>query len=36
LESVEQVVINREVVEGRAEPLYIHSDRRDEVENTAS
>ena len=36
LEGVDQIVINREVVEGRAEPLYIYSDRRDEVESTAT
>lgn len=31
LESVEEIVINREVVEGNAEPLYIHSDRREDA-----
>ncbi len=31
LEGVEEVVINREVVEGRAEPLYIYAERRDDV-----
>ncbi|MDX1581003.1 MAG: ATP-dependent Clp protease ATP-binding subunit ClpX, partial [Alphaproteobacteria bacterium] len=31
LEGVEEVVINREVVEGRAQPLYIHAERRDDV-----
>ncbi|MDJ0683371.1 MAG: ATP-dependent Clp protease ATP-binding subunit ClpX [Alphaproteobacteria bacterium] len=36
LEGVEEVVINKEVVEGRAEPLYIYSDRRDDVPSTAS
>ena len=36
LESVEEVVINKEVVEGRAEPLYIYSERRDDLESTAS
>lgn len=36
LEGVEEIVINKEVVEGRAEPLYIYSDRRDEVESNAS
>ena len=30
LESVEDMVVNREVVEGRAKPLYIYSDRREE------
>ena len=28
LEGVGEVVINNEVVEGRAQPLYIYSDRR--------
>ena len=31
LESVEEVMVNGEVVEGRAEPLYIYSDRADET-----
>jgi ATP-dependent Clp protease ATP-binding subunit ClpX len=31
LEGVGEVVINNEVVEGRAQPLYIYSDRRDDV-----
>lgn len=35
LESVEEVVINREVVEGRAEPLYIYAERRNDVESSA-
>jgi len=35
LESVEEVVINREVVEGRAEPLYIYAERRGDVESSA-
>ena len=35
LEGVEEVVISAEVVEGRAQPLYIYSERRDEVETTA-
>ena len=30
LESAEEIVsVNREVVEGRAEPLYIYADRRE-------
>ncbi len=29
--TVEEVVVNREVVEGRARPLFIHSDREREV-----
>ena len=35
LEAVEEIVINREVVEGRAEPLYIYSDRREDVGSSA-
>ncbi|MEC8173349.1 MAG: ATP-dependent Clp protease ATP-binding subunit ClpX [Pseudomonadota bacterium] len=35
LESAEEIVINREVVEGRAEPLYIYSDRREDLESSA-
>ena len=31
LEGVEEVVINGEVVDGRAQPLYIYADRRDDV-----
>ena len=31
LTTVEEVVVNREVVEGRAKPLYIHSEREREV-----
>ena len=31
LDGVERMVINREVVEGTARPLYIYSDRRDDV-----
>jgi ATP-dependent Clp protease ATP-binding subunit ClpX len=31
LNGVEEVVINGEVVEGRARPLYIYSDRREDV-----
>ncbi|MGE4218935.1 MAG: ATP-dependent Clp protease ATP-binding subunit ClpX [Alphaproteobacteria bacterium] len=34
-EGVDEVVINREVVEGRAEPLYIYSDRREDLETSA-
>ncbi len=30
LAGVSEIVINREVVEGRAKPLYVHSDRRGE------
>ncbi|RME95669.1 MAG: ATP-dependent Clp protease ATP-binding subunit ClpX, partial [Alphaproteobacteria bacterium] len=35
LDGVEEVVINREVVEGKARPLYIYSDRRGDVGSTA-
>jgi len=35
LTSVEEVVVNREVSEGRAQPLYIHSDRREDVGSSA-
>ncbi len=36
LHGVEEVVINAEVVEGRARPLYIYSESRRDVESTAS
>jgi ATP-dependent Clp protease ATP-binding subunit ClpX len=35
LEGAEEIVINREVVEGRAEPLYIYADRREDLESSA-
>ncbi len=35
LEDVEEVVINREVAEDNAKPLYIYSKRRKEVESSA-
>jgi ATP-dependent Clp protease ATP-binding subunit ClpX len=35
LEGVEEIVINREVVEGNADPLYIYSDRREDVGTSA-
>ena len=35
LDLVEEVVINSEVVEGRAKPLYIYSDRREDVSTPA-
>ena len=35
LEAVEEVVINREVSEGRAKPLFIYADRREDVETSA-
>ncbi len=35
LEGVEEVVINREVAEDHATPLYIYAERREDVESTA-
>ena len=35
LGSVEEVVINREVAEEHAKPLYIYAERREDVENSA-
>ncbi|MSP68015.1 MAG: ATP-dependent Clp protease ATP-binding subunit ClpX [Alphaproteobacteria bacterium] len=35
-QGVEEVVVNREVIEGRAKPLLIYSDRREEAGSTAS
>jgi ATP-dependent Clp protease ATP-binding subunit ClpX len=35
LEAVEEIVINREVVEGRSKPLYIYSDRREDLGTSA-
>ena len=35
LDSVEEIVINREVSEGRAKPLYIYSERREDMETSA-
>jgi ATP-dependent Clp protease ATP-binding subunit ClpX len=31
LQGVEEIVVNKEVVEGRAKPLYIYSDRASQV-----
>lgn len=36
LENLVEVVINKEVVDGRAEPLYIYAERRGEVGSSAS
>ncbi len=36
LEGVEEVVINKEVIEGRSQPLQIYSERKDDVESSAS
>ena len=35
MESVEELVINREVVDDSAKPLYIYSERMDDVESSA-
>jgi ATP-dependent Clp protease ATP-binding subunit ClpX len=35
LEGVQEVVISKEVVEGRARPLYIYSERREEAGSSA-
>ena len=35
LDSVDEVVINGEVAEGRAKPLYIHSERREDIGSSA-
>ncbi len=35
MDGVEEVVINAEVVEGRAQPLHIYADRREDVESSA-
>jgi ATP-dependent Clp protease ATP-binding subunit ClpX len=35
LESVEEVVINREVAHDGARPIYIYADRRDDLDSTA-
>ena len=35
LEGVEEIVIHREVVEGRAKPLYIYADRREDMGSSA-
>ncbi|OSQ48799.1 ATP-dependent Clp protease ATP-binding subunit ClpX [Thalassospira alkalitolerans] len=35
MDSVEEIVINRDVVEGKAKPLLIHAERREGVEHSA-
>jgi ATP-dependent Clp protease ATP-binding subunit ClpX len=35
LDGVEEIVINSEVVEGRAEPLHIYADTREDMETSA-
>ena len=35
LDGVKEVVINREVAEDHATPLYVYADRRDDVESSA-
>jgi ATP-dependent Clp protease ATP-binding subunit ClpX len=34
-EGIEEVAISGEVVEGRAKPLYIYSDRREDLGSSA-
>lgn len=34
LDAVEEIVINSEVVEGRAQPLQIYAERRDDLGTT--
>ena len=36
MDGVEEIVVNREVVEGRAKPLHIYADRRGDVGGSAS
>ena len=35
LEGVEEIVINREVIEGGAKPLHIYADRREDTGQSA-
>jgi len=35
MNSVEEVVINREVAQDGAQPLYIYSERRDDLDSSA-
>ena len=35
LEGVDEVVVNREVADGRNKPLYIYGERRDDAESSA-
>ncbi len=35
LDSVDEVVINGDVSDGKAKPLYIHSERREDVGSSA-
>lgn len=36
MESVEKVVVNKETVDGSNPPVYVHAERRPEIESTAS
>ena len=36
LDGVQEVVINKEVIDGRAQPLQIYAERDGEIESTAS
>jgi ATP-dependent Clp protease ATP-binding subunit ClpX len=31
LTGIESILVNKEVVEGRAKPLYVHAERRSEA-----
>ena len=35
LQSVEEVVISNEVIEGKSRPLYIYSDHKEDIGNSA-
>ncbi len=35
LENVEEIMVNREVVEDKSKPLYIYADRREDVGSSA-
>jgi ATP-dependent Clp protease ATP-binding subunit ClpX len=35
LSGVEEIVVNREVIEGRAKPLYIYTERQEDIESSA-
>ena len=35
LEGVEEIVVNGEVTEGRSKPLFIYSDRREDLGSSA-
>jgi ATP-dependent Clp protease ATP-binding subunit ClpX len=35
LSDVEEIVVNREVIEGRAKPLYIYTESQEDIESSA-